>query len=241
MTEKIDKSLVGKYVCYAKSDGSFTWGRIKDQGFQNCSKVGDKDFQNKGEREVFIMTDQIVCRVANNELELASIWGLERRLEAGKGGTTMLPGPTDPRLLPDYQRFGDTKLLPEKVVEAEKEENKLLPVPVKEKQGLIPRLGKQLGFCKSKGLPMMQKVGMVVSTTDGRNIKFVLRRFGYDTTIVKGSLNLKKDIIDADDPVYNGMTDGEVFLMAMRAKLQGSDTQVMFGTKKPLELNEGKE
>lgn len=41
MTEKIDKSFVGKYVCYAKPDGSFTWGRIKDQGFQNWSK-GEK-------------------------------------------------------------------------------------------------------------------------------------------------------------------------------------------------------
>lgn len=279
MTDKdqkpIDKSFVGKYVCFAKPDGSFTWGRIKDQGFTNSVK---------GEKEVFILTDQIVCRVANNPLELASIERIEHRLETGKAGPTLLAGPTDPDSLPSYQRFGDTKLLPEKAEEPKKEpdkpmpcgkcdetprasiiagetiwpsecsncgeplsvENKFLPVPLKEKQGLVPRLtGAMLNWSgtpkKSKGLPMMQKVGSVVSSVDGRNVKFVLRRYGYDTIVVKGSLNLKKDIVDGDDEIYDGMTDGEVFLMAMQAKLQGSETENIFGGKKPLALNEGKE
>jgi hypothetical protein len=227
--EKIDKSFVGKYVCYAKEDGSFTWGRVKDQGFVNTSK---------GEREVFIMTDQIVCRVANNALELASIKALGNRIAAGTAGPKMLPGPTDPDSLPSYQQFGERKLL---AAPADKpEEKKFLLAPASEKKGLIPRLERVMSRFrkKSPGLPMMQKVGMVESSVDGHEINFALRRFGYDTIVHKGSLNLEKDIIDVDDPVYDGMTDGEVFLVAMRAKLANTQMSNVIGHK-PLALNEG--
>jgi hypothetical protein len=225
--KKIDKSFVGKYVCFAKDDGSFTWGRIKDQGFQNSVK---------GEREVFILTDQIVCRVANNALELNTIQNLGLRIEAGTAGPTMI-GPTDPKMLPSYQKFGERRLLAEKTDNPEEEEKSFLPVPVKEKQGLVPAVNRVMKLEKSKGLPIMQKVGMVVSSVDGHEINFLLRRFGYDTSVVVGSLNLKTDIVNPDDAIYDGMLDGEVFLMAMQAKLSKTDMSGMF--KKPLELKSG--
>ena len=84
---------------------------------------------------------------------------------------------------------------------------------------------------------MMQKVGMVISSIDGHEINFLLRRYGYDTSIRRESLNMNSDIIDPDNEELRGMTDGEVFLMSMREKLKGSETQGLFG-KKTLALNE---
>ena len=231
MTNKIDKSFVGKYVCYAASDGSFTWGRIKDQGFQNSIK---------GEKEVFILTDQITCRVASSHLELASIQSLGRRIEAGTAGPTLLPGPTDPKMLPDYQRFGDQKMLSVKTEEKSLEiVGSMLPATVSTPEGigLVPALEQTMGMSKPRGLPMMQKVGQVISSLDGHEINFILRRYGYDTSVRRDSLNMNSDIIDPNKEEYNGMTDGEVFLMSMRAKLDGSATQGIFG-KKTLALNE---
>jgi hypothetical protein len=219
----IDKSFVGKYVCYAANDGSFTWGRIKDQGFQNSVS---------GEKEVFILTDQITCRVARNHLELMSIQSLGRRIEAGTAGPTLL-GPTDPKMLPDYQRFGDQKMIPAKTEEKSLvKTGSLLPAKVSE----VPDLEVEMGMTRPRGLPMMQKVGQVTSSIDGHVMDFILRRYGYDTSVRRESLNMMTDIIDPNDRAFDGLTDGEVFLMAMRDKLNGSATRGMFG-KKPLELN----
>jgi len=198
MQEKIDKSFVGKYVCYAKSDGSFTFGRIKDQGFQNSIK---------GEKEVFILTDQITCRVANNYLELATIQSLGRRIAAGTAGPTMLPGPTDPMMLPDYQRFGDRKMLPVKTEEKSLEiVGSMLPAKVStpEGRGLVPALEQTMGMVRSQGLPMMQKVGQVRSSIDGHEINFLLRRYGYDTSVRRDSLNMKTDIVDPENEEFRG-------------------------------------
>ena len=94
-----------------------------------------------------------------------------------------------------------------------------------------------MGMVRSQGLPMMQKVGQVRSSIDGHEINFLLRRYGYDTSVRRDSLNMKTDIVDPENEEFRGMTDGEVFLMSMRAKMNGSATQGIFG-KKTLALNE---
>ena len=218
MTSEIDKSFVGKYVCYATPDGSFTWGMIKDQGWQKTMY---------GEKEVFILTDQITCRVAKNELEFQTIRRMGTMIAEGKAGPTLLPGPTDQSTLPDYQKFGDRKF-----IEAGKAENlALVPVNTPEQAGLVPVLEKEMGLAKSNGLPMMQKVGMVVSSVDGREINFLLRRFGYDTSVRRDSLNMQTDIVDPTNEAFQGLTDGEMFLKVMQTKMSNLPTGSMFGQK----------
>ena len=115
-----------------------------------------------------------------------------------------------------------------------------MPMNTPEGTGMVPALEKTMGMIKSQGLPMMQKVGKVLSSIDGHEINFILRRFGYDTTVVKSSLNIKTDIIDSSEEVFRGMTDGEVFLMAMQEKFKGGSTQNIFG-KKSLLITENNE
>ena len=223
-----DKTLIGKYVCYATQGGSFTWGRIKD--------VGEYNTMN-GMVGIFILTDQITCRVAGNELEMASIQGLGNLISEGKAGPSLLPGPTDPTTLPDYQKFGERKQI---TTGAEKaSEFPLVPTNTPEGQGLVPALEKDMGLEKSKGLRIMQKVGTVVSSVDGHPIHFILRRFGYDTGVCKSSLNLKTDIVDASIAEFQGMTDGELFIKAMQAKMAGVSICEILGQKKELALGSG--
>lgn len=85
---------------------------------------------------------------------------------------------------------------------------------------------------------MMQRVGRVTSSVDGREINFVLRRFGYATTVRRESL-AKEDIIDVSGPEFSGLTDGEVFIMAMQAKLKGRHLQGMFEGQQRKELGSG--
>lgn len=47
----IDKSYVGKYVCFDRADGGACWGRIKDVGLINT---------RDGEKEVFILENRYV-------------------------------------------------------------------------------------------------------------------------------------------------------------------------------------
>ena len=216
MSEPMDKSFVGKYVCYATQDGSFTWGRIKDQGFQKSMY---------GEKEVFILTDRIICRVARNELELMTIQRMGTIIAEGKAGTMLPPGPTDQSKLPDYQRFGDRRQ-----IELETD-NKALVIVKTEETGLVPKLEDQLGMVKSRGLPIMQKVGMVKSSVDGHEINFILRRFGYDTSVRRESLDMKTDIVDPSNEEFNGMMDGEMFLKVMQVKMSGTGISGMFGSK----------
>ena len=219
MSDQIDKSLVGKYVCYATQDGSFTWGRIKDQGLQN-SMYGDK--------EVLILTDQLTCRVARNELELATIGRMGTLIEQGKAGPLLPPGPTNQSNLPSYQKFGDQKFIE---AAAERKEFALVPTTKPEQQGRVPALEKKMGLAKSKGLPMMQKVGRVISSVGGHEINFILRRFGYDTSVRRESLNMKTDIVDPSSEEFNGMMDGEMFLKVMQVKMSGTGISGMFGSK----------
>lgn len=236
MTDKIDKSFVGKYVCYAKPDGSFTWGRIKDQGFVRSTK---------GEQEVFILTDQITCRVANNELELATIRRLGTLIAEGKAGPSLLPGPTDPSTLPSYQRFGERRQIAagadgeaKRLTEGEPFDMVKLLKP-EPNQGMVPAAynGTEAVSSlrderhKSRGLRIQQKVGCVVSSVDGHEINFILRRYGYDTNVRRASLNLETDIIDPDNPRFQGMLDGEVFLLAMQSRLAGVSLGEIFGRK----------
>jgi hypothetical protein len=81
---------------------------------------------------------------------------------------------------------------------------------------------------------MMQKVGAVVSSVDGHPIHFILRRFGYDTVVVKSGLNMETDIVDPSAAEFQGLTDGEVFMLAMQAKMKGVSILEIFGQKKEL-------
>ena len=222
---EIDKSFVGKYVCYATHDGSFTWGRIKD--------CGDYNTMN-GRVDILILTDQITCRVARNKLEMASIKNMGNLISEGKAGPSLIPGPTNPTTLPDYQKFGEKKQISTGAEKAS--EFPLVPTNTLEGQGLVPALEKDMGLAKSKGLRIMQKVGTVVSSVDGHPIHFILRRFGYDTGVCKSSLNLQTDIIDSSIAEFQGMTDGEVFLKVMQAKMAGVSIGDILGQKKELAL-----
>ena len=217
----MDKSFVGKYVCYAADDGSFTFGRIEDQGWVRTVK---------GEREVFVLTNQIVCRVARSELELETIGRIRNRIEAKREPLFL---PSDPPAILDYKRFGDRRLLPEKqeasLVPTVKTGESLVCSP---DRSVVPKL--DIGMVKSQGLPMMQKVGVVHSSVDGHPINFVLRRFGYNTIVHRNSLNEGSDIIDPDRDEFKDMTDGEVFLLSMREKLKGASTQGIIGQPKGL-------
>ena len=181
-----------------------------------------------GEKEVFILTDQITCRVARNELELATIGRMGTLIVEGKAGPMLPAGPTDQSKLPDYQRFGDQKFIEAGIVV--KSACASL-VPVQAETGLVPKLEDQLGMVKSRGLPMMQKVGMVKSSVDGHEINFILRRFGYDTSVRRESLNMKTDIVDPSSEEFNGMMDGEMFLKVMQVKMSGTGISGMFGSK----------
>ena len=109
-------------------------------------------------------------------------------------------------------------------------------LPAKVSCSDIQALGQTIGMAKSQGLPIMQKVGHVVSSVDGHSIDFILRRYGYNTSVCKNSLNLNTDIIDPGDEAYSGLLDGEVFLIAMKEKLKDKQTQGIFV--KRLALNE---
>jgi hypothetical protein len=217
--EKIDKSFVGKYVCYVKADGSFTWGLVKDQGFINTA--------TKGEREVFVLTDQLTCRVAASQLELATIKRIDHLLAEGKGGPSLLPGPTDPLSLPAYQQFGDRKKLKAACIEV----IETGMVKVEKQDALVPTENKDIGFRKTPGLRMFQKVGMVLSSQDGHEINFIVRKFGYDTIVHKDSLNLQGDVVDPDSEDHRFMSEGELFMKVMSAKLKGGHMLGVIGHK----------
>lgn len=216
--EKIDKSFVGKYVCYVKPDGSFTWGLVKDQGFINTA--------TKGEREVFVLTDQLTCRVAANHLELATIKRLDNLLAEGKGGPTLLPGPTDPLSLPEYQQFGERKKLAACI-----EVTETSVVKVEKQDALVPGENMDIGLRKTPGLRMFQKVGMVLSSQDGHEINFIVRKFGYDTIVHKDSLNLRGDVVDPDSEENRFLSEGELFMKVMSAKLKGGHMLGVIGHK----------
>lgn len=210
--QKIDKSFVGKYVCYVKADGSFTWGRIVDQGFINNAS---------GEQEVFIVEDQLTCRVAQNELELRALRGISHRIEAGKAGPTYLPG-REPRRLPDYQQ--SNKLIQEGKKDAVVKVGKsnMVKVSTPEGQGLVPVLEEEMGLKRSDGLQMFQRVGCVKSRTTGQDINFGVRKFGYNTIVHKKNINLETDIVDPELPFFDGMDEAEMFQQAMAMKVHGT-------------------
>lgn len=223
---------MGKYVCYGEEDGSFTWGRIKDEGFQNTPD---------GEKEVFVLTDQITCRVPKNDLELATIQRLDNLIPAGKSGPLMLPGPTDPSTLPDYQRFGNCKQLPAKTESKAEEPKQTLPAVVgtPEGKGLVPKLEDEMGLAMPRGLKMAQMAGTVISSVDGHKIRFLLRKYGYDTSVRKERLNLETDIVDAKFEGLKDLTDDELFLLAMRAKVANTTGRLSLGMRNMLMLDAG--
>jgi len=208
----IDKSLVGKYVCFSKQNGSFTWGLIIDQGYINTMK---------GETKVLILQEQLTCRVAENALELRSLQGISHRIEQGKAGPSYLYG-KDTLCLPDYQRSGSQALLEiiheEKSVLPVKTEAKNVKLSTNEIQSVVPILGQELGFHKSEGLPLYQQIGHMDSPKDGHPVDFALRRFGYRTIVWESSLNFITDIIDPEDKVFKGLSEEQMFKTAMLRK-----------------------
>lgn len=227
-----EKLFVGKYVCYGEEDGSFTWGRIKDEGSENSPQ---------GWKDVFILTDRITCRVAKSELELASIQRLGNLISAGNAGPTKMLGPTDPATLPDYQRFGDCKQLPAKSESKPEEPKQTLPAVVStpEGRGLVPKLEEEMNLVKPQGLRMAQHVGMAISSTDGHRINFILRKYGYDTSVRKERLNLETDIVDRRFSGFQDLTDDELFLLAMRAKVSNITSRLTLGMRNMLMLDAG--
>ena len=216
---KAKSPYIGKYVCFGLPDGSFSWGRIKEEGVVNTPD---------GEKEVFILTERMTCRVPQGDLERSSVKAISRRIGAGTAGPMAIPGRTDPKTLPSYQQ-GGYKALPEKT-EDKKPENTALPVkansalaPVPESAG-VPELSEVMNIQKSEGLRMSQKVGSVMSSVDpGRKIDFIFRRYGYDTNVRKDQLNLDDggDIIDRKVLGLEDLTDDELFLVVMRGKVSG--------------------
>jgi len=228
------KSHIGKYVCYGEEDGSFTWGRIKDEGWENTAS---------GEREVFILTDRMTCRVAKSELESKTIGAVSRRISSGDAGPFKLPGPTDPSTLPDYQRFGDCKHLPPAKPPEPSPEGKEKNLPAvtstPEGQGLVPKLEEEMGVQPSSGLRMAQRSGVAISSQDGHRIEFLLRKYGYDTSVPKASLNIETDVVDARFKGFEDLTDDELFLLAVRAKLKDTTDRLTLGMRNILMLEAG--
>ena len=75
LTINPDKPFVGKFICYGEEDGSFSFGKIVDEGIVNTPK---------GEREVFILENRTTCRVPKGDLEMQSVQAISRKI--GPGG-----------------------------------------------------------------------------------------------------------------------------------------------------------
>ena len=229
-----EKSYVGKYVCYGEKDGSFSWGRIKDEGVVNTPN---------GEREVFILTDRMTCRVARSAFERGTISAISRRINEGTAGPMKKLGRQDPAKLPDYQRFGDCKKLP---APSEDCDQKLADnpsnLPVKstpEGAGLVPRLENTMNIQQSKGLDILQQAGTFHSQFSGNEESALLRKYGYDTNVRKDAIDLDKDIIERGEIGFEDLTDDELFLLAMQAKMETTVSEVNQGIRNILMLQAG--
>jgi hypothetical protein len=222
------KSYVGKYVCYGDEDGSFTWGRIKDEGWGNTAS---------GEREVFILTDRMTCRVARNTEEFKSIKAICRRITSSGVGAFATGGTEIPVALPDYQRFGNCDKLPLRA-EPESFEGDLAVRGATEVRGVVPKLEDEISIQPTKGLSIFEKSGSVVSSRDGHMMTFLFRRYGYDTSVPKSSLDLDTDIVDGSLSGFADLTDDELFLLAMKAKLQNT-SRLNLGMRNILALEAG--
>jgi len=209
--KKAAKHSVGKYVCYGEEDGSFSWGRIVDEGVVNTPK---------GEKEVFILEDRTTCRVPKSELEMESV----RRIGAaiGPGGTRhFLPSPATPELLPD--KFPEPK-----------SSGGSLPCGPPERSseldGVVPDLGKIMGWERSKmgcGTPMSEMVRTIKSSEDPtRDITFLVRCYGYRTNVRKERINIAVmqdggDIVDKHSLGLGKLSDDELFLCVMSRRAEG--------------------
>lgn len=227
-----EKPFIGKYVCYGEEDGSFTWGRIKDEGWVNTPT---------GEQEVFVLTDRMTCRIARSELEAKTIGAISRRISSGAAGPIALPG-TIKEALPVYQRFGVGNQLPAKT----EEPTKNLPVVTEtpEGKGLVPKLEDEMNLpakdtLVSKGLPILQKGGTVHLQSSGRDVTYMLRRYGYDTNVRKDAISLDTDIVDKGTIGFEDLTDDELFLLAMQAKIQDATSRLNQGMRNILALTSG--
>lgn len=227
-----DKSFIGKYVCYGEEDGSFTWGRIKDEGLVNTPE---------GEREVFVLTDRMTCRVARSEKEARTIGAIIRKISAGTAGPVAIPG-TINKKLPDYQRFGVGNQLPSKTDTSSKK----LPIvkETPEGKGIVPKLENEMNLHSKDaivpgGLPILQKGGTAHLQSSGKDVTFILRRYGYDTNVRKERISLDSDVIDRGTIGFEDLTDDELFLLAMQAKLQDAASRLNQGMRNILTLTTG--
>ena len=220
-----EKPYINKYICYGEEDGSFSWGRIKDEGVVNTPL---------GPKEVFVLTDRMTCRVSKSEVERNTIKAISTKIGAGTSGPIKMPGQTDKARLPEYQHFGDCKQLPSntKCVSS-------LPAVQKtpEGQGIVPKLEKDIQM--SKGLDILQMAGDFHSQMTGRDSSFLLRKYGYDTNIRKESINLETDVVDTGVFDFGVLTDDELFMLAMQAKIQVATSRLNQGMRNILMLKVG--
>jgi len=212
---------VGKYVCFGLSDGSFTWGRIKADAVVNTPN---------GPKEVFVLTDRMTCYVPKGELAEITVSVISKRISAGTAGPMALPGRTDPETLPEYQKGAYKAALPEAKPNKDSG-NKALPVkkestlPAVPEASGVPELSEIMDIEKSPGLNMFEKVGRAQSSIQsGRHVDYIFRKYGYDTNVRKDQLNLdpeKGDVVDREILGLDDLTDDELFLIAMKAKIDG--------------------
>ena len=92
---------------------------------------------------------------------------------------------------------------------------------------------------KVAGLPIAQKAGSVIGSSSGQRIDYLLRKYGYDTNVRKDKLNLETDVVDMAIFSAEDLTDDELFLLAMQAKLQDAAGRLNQGMKNIIMLNAG--
>lgn len=195
-----EKRFIGKYVCYGEPDGSFSWGRIVNEGVVNTPK---------GDKEVFILSDRMTCYVPKSDMAMASAHAISRKIGSGNANKGLPPKP-EPRQLPEKK-----ETLP-----AIKEAR------APELDGIVPKLEDVMGLdresMQSAPPPMAEMVKTIPSSVDGgREITFVFRRYGYPTNVRKERLNLETDIVDRKFSGIADLTDDQLFLLAMGSKMSG--------------------
>jgi hypothetical protein len=147
-----------------------------------------------------------------------------------------MPGQTDKAHLPEYQRFGDCKQLPSNIPSSS---NLSVVKKTPEGQGIVPILENNMNVQPSKGLDILQMAGDFHSQMTGRDSSFLLRQYGYDTNIRKESINLETDVVDTGVFDFGDLTDDELFLLAMQAKIQVATSRLNQGMRNILMLNSG--
>ena len=204
---RAEKTFVGKFVCYGEEDGSFSWGRIVDEGVVNSPE---------GEKEVFILADRTTCRVPKSALEMESVRAVSRAI--GPGGQR--------HFLPSPSKEETAALLPEKCEEAKAAEPQPYRPPERppELDGIVPDLGDLMGLKREdmgNRTPMKEMVRTIKSRTNpDKEITFLIRKYEYRTNVRKERINILSmqeggDIVDKDSMGLEGMTDDELFLCVM--------------------------